>query len=1008
VSAVAEIEETPPVPDPAGSRWRPSWLGTAGWYPLIILFGLNMVDELDRSAYTVLLPEIRDDLGLTNTGILAVVAVAAAVALLLTVPIAHMADRSSRVRIALIGAAVWGVFSFGTGLAVTVWLLVVMRSGSAIGQGVVFPTHNSLLADYYPIESRPRVYSIHRAANSVGIIVGLLVGAGLASAFNWRTPFVVFAVPTLVLVIAGLRLRDPGRGHFERTAADLGVASTAEEPPPSFAEAIRMVWTIRSLRRIFVALPFLAASIVGFGALAALQYAETFDLSELGRAWANIPVQLVELVGVALGARYTTRALAKGAPAIFRVLALAAILASAGAVAFALAPNVGVAVAAHALIASSLVIVGPGVMASLSLAIPPRARSMGFSIGALWVLPGLLMIPFVGWLGDHAGFRWGMLAMVPVFLIGGLLIASVGGVIEDDIAQVWTGAATRAQMLEQRAAGELPLLSVRNVQVSYGDVRVLFGVDLDVREGEVIALLGTNGAGKSTLLKAISGVALADRGAVVFDGRDITHAPPEEIAPLGIAQVPGGQGVFPSLTVEENLRAAGWMLRREPRLRAERVERALELFPILGQRLGDPAADLSGGQQQMLALAMAFLSEPKLLMIDELSLGLAPVVVEQLLEVVRGLRDRGTTIILVEQSVNVALTVADTAYFMEKGEIRFHGPTAELLERPDVLRSVFLQGAAAGLGAKTTAEAPADVPAEVPAEVPAAVAVRAREPEREGAAEPDRLAVDALSVSFGGIRAVDEVSFSVAPREVVGLIGPNGAGKTTLLDLVSGFLRPDGGHVRLGGVDVTERPAHARASAGLGRSFQDSRLFPSLTVSETLLVALERWLDVRDPLNAAFRLPPFVESEAAAAHRVDELIDLLGLGAFRNKFIGELSTGSRRVVDLGCVLAHGPSVVLLDEPSSGIAQREAEALVPLLARIRDALDASLVVIEHDMSLISSVSDRLVALDQGRVVTIGTPDEVLAHPEVVESYLGGDRAVISRSGPTTVGLTTEPS
>jgi len=172
-------------------------------------------------------------------------------------------------------------------------------------------------------------------------------------------------------------------------------------------------------------------------------------------------------------------------------------------------------------------------------------------------------------------------------------------------------------------------------------------------------------------------------------------------------------------------------------------------------------------------------------------------------------------------------------------------------------------------------------------------------------------------------------------------------------------------------------------------------------VEETLLVALERWLDIRDPFNAALRLPPFVMSEAAARHRVDELIELLGLDSFRSKFVGELSTGSRRVVDIGCVLAHSPSVVLLDEPSSGIAQREAEALGELLLRIRDTLDASLVVIEHDMSLISSVSDRLVALDQGRVVTIGTPEVVLAHPDVVESYLGGDRAVIERSGPSNV-------
>jgi MFS family permease len=563
VEPVAHVE-IPPEAAPSGSRWRPSWLGAAGWYPLAILFGLNMADELDRSAYLVLLPEIRDDLGLSNQGILSVVAIAAAVALLLTVPIAHLADRKNRVWIALGGAAIWGVFSFGTALAATAYWLVFMRSGSAVGQGVVFPTHNSLLADYYPIASRPRVYSIHRAANSVGTIAGLLIGAGLGAAFGWRAPFLVFAIPTLLLVVAGLRLRDPGRGHFERQAADLSAeASTTEEPPPSFAEAIRMVWTIRTLRRIFVALPFLAASLVGFGSLAALQYAETFDLSELGRAWANVPVQLVELAGIALGARLTTRALAKGAPAVFRVLGISAAVASGMAAVFAIAPNVVVAVAAHSVIAAALVVVGPGVMASLSLAIPPRARSMGFSIGALFILPGLVVIPFVGWLGDTVGFRWGMLAMTPVFLIGGLFIAGVGKVIDEDIAQVWTGAATRAQMLEKRAAGELPLLSVRGVQVAYGDVRVLFGVDLDVSEGEVIALLGTNGAGKSTLLKAISGVAIADRGAVVFDGRDVTHAPPEEIAPLGIAQVPGGQGVFPSLTVAENLRVAGWMLRHD-------------------------------------------------------------------------------------------------------------------------------------------------------------------------------------------------------------------------------------------------------------------------------------------------------------------------------------------------------------------------------------------------------------------------------------------------------------
>src|SRR6202041_791261 len=204
----------------------------------------------------------------------------------------------------------------------------------------------------------------------------------------------------------------------------------------------------------------------------------------------------------------------------------------------------------------------------------------------------------------------------------------------------------------------------------------------------------TNGAGKSTLLKAICGVVEADKGAVIFDGRDIPHAPPNEIAAFGITQVPGGQGVFPGLSVEENLRVAGWLDRHRGGQNAQRVTEVLDMFPALASRLGDPAANLSGGQQQMLALSMAFLARPRLLLIDELSLGFAPVVVEQLLPIIELIRSRGTTVILVEQSVNLALSLAQTAYFMEKGEIRFHGPTSELLERPDILRSVFLEGAA--------------------------------------------------------------------------------------------------------------------------------------------------------------------------------------------------------------------------------------------------------------------------------------------------------------------------
>ncbi|OWY60596.1 hypothetical protein B7486_68335, partial [cyanobacterium TDX16] len=244
--------------------------------------------------------------------------------------------------------------------------------------------------------------------------------------------------------------------------------------------------------------------------------------------------------------------------------------------------------------------------------------------------------------------------------------------------------------------------------------------------------------------------------------------------------------------------------------------------------------------------------------------------------------------------------------------------------------------------------------------------------------------------------AVDEVDITVDPAEIVGIIGPNGAGKTTFFDLVSGFVPVDAGQILLGGADITGLSANARATAGLGRSFQDARLFPALTVGETLAVALDRWVEVKDPILAALHLPASFDSEEKVDARVDELVDLFGLGAFRNKFVHELSTGSRRIVDLACVVAHRPAVVLLDEPSSGIAQRETEALAPVIRRIRDEIGCAVVVIEHDMGLITSVASRLVAMEQGRVIADGPPDDVLHDEAVVTSYLGGDEAAIARS------------
>jgi branched-chain amino acid transport system ATP-binding protein len=344
---------------------------------------------------------------------------------------------------------------------------------------------------------------------------------------------------------------------------------------------------------------------------------------------------------------------------------------------------------------------------------------------------------------------------------------------------------------------------------------------------------------------------------------------------------------------------------------------------------------------------------------------------------------------------------------MEKGQIRFEGPAADLLDRPDLLRAVFLSRSVTAFRNAGSADSGPDGGAAAPGGS-AAGSRSFASPTNAGSADPastDRAAppgasaleVAGLSRSFGGVTAVADVSLTARAGEIVGIIGPNGAGKTTLFDLISGFVPADAGTVLLGGEDVSSASVPERAWRGLGRSFQDARLFPALTVEETLAVALERWIEVRDPVNPALRLPAAFDSEEHVRQRVEELIELFGLGGFRSRFVRELSTGSRRVVDLACVAAHRPTVVLLDEPSSGIAQRETEALGPLLHRLRDGLGAALVVVEHDVPLVTSISDRLIAMDQGAVIAEGPPAEVVADPAVVASYLGTDRTAIARSG-----------
>jgi ABC-type branched-subunit amino acid transport system ATPase component len=307
---------------------------------------------------------------------------------------------------------------------------------------------------------------------------------------------------------------------------------------------------------------------------------------------------------------------------------------------------------------------------------------------------GLLGAILVGQLASAWGLQSALAVVTLVAaLVGGGLLINGSRYVRSDMALA------SADLIEERderrrvaAGGKVPLPQVRNLDFSYGPIQVLFDVNLDVWEGEILALLGTNGAGKSTLLRAISGLSYADRGVVRLAGRTLTYAEPGTRVAHGVVQVPGSKAVFPNLSVADNLRARGFTLRRDAADLARRTKGVLEVFPALAERMDQPAGTLSGGEQQMLALAGALLLDPKVLLIDELSLGLAPVVVQQLLEIVADLKARGLTMVIVEQSVNVALSIADRAAFMERGQIRFEGPAAELLERDDLVRAVFLGG----------------------------------------------------------------------------------------------------------------------------------------------------------------------------------------------------------------------------------------------------------------------------------------------------------------------------
>jgi len=615
------------------------------------------------------------------------------------VPLGWLADRAKRVPIVGLTSLAGTAFAVLAGIAVNVFMFFWMICATGVARANSIAVHPTLLADNYPIGIRARMAAVSNLGQQVlGNLSPLLVGviATVAGGSEgWRWAFVVLAVPGGIAAVLSFFMKEPPRGQFEKDDV-LGEVIEDEHPAPPSMEAaftrLKKIDTIRTSIAAFAALGFGLFALGGLKVLYLDQTLKVKDILERGTivslsGWAAVP--FLYPVGA-----YFDRAYRKD-PARALVIVGLLILPSALFTPLQFTTHsvpwfVIWGIPQAVFTACAFAMVTP----VLQAVCPYRLRGLGVALGVLYVV-------FIGGFGggvladfftNSIGVRGATLLLgIPSSIIGGLLLMNGARYIRHDLSLVVEELLEEQEEHRKRGAEGVrtPVLQCANIDFSYGTVQVLFDVNFEIHKGECVALLGTNGAGKSTILRVVSGLEVPERGVVRLNGRNITYVAPETRARLGIVQLPGGKGVFPSLTIAQNLAVSA---RLNGGTRAEidhKVDAMLDLFPELEERKKQPARSLSGGQQQMLALARVLMHDPDILLIDELSLGLAPVVVQRMLELIDELKARGQTMLIVEQSLNVALAIADRALFLEKGEVRFEGPAHELLERDDLARAVF-------------------------------------------------------------------------------------------------------------------------------------------------------------------------------------------------------------------------------------------------------------------------------------------------------------------------------
>ena len=670
-------------------------LKRSGTYTFAILLILNSLDELESATMTVLAPDLRDAFSVSDGAIVFISSASAAFFVLGAVPMGYLADRYRRARIVGFSSLVFSVMVFLSGFAVSAFMLFWTRFGAGIAKANTLTVHGSLLADTYPISLRGRIAAaISIVGRSVQAISPLLVG-GIAIVFGWRWPFLLLGLPVAVVAVLAFRMKEPPRGQWEKKAVLGEVIEDADAAPISMEAAFARLMRIRTLRTVVIGFAALGFSLFTVPVLASLFMEEEFGLDALERGVVTSIAGFVGLFILPWLGRHFDRSYRRDPSESLRMIGRFIVpMAIVSPLQFLMPEPISFTVLE--VIRNLLAVAAFSMVTPLIQHVTPyRLRGLGLALVTLYIF----LIGAIGgsltsaWLTNEYSTTVAVFVLaIPANLIGGAMIFRSARYIRADLSLAV--AELQEEMVEHRRRtdnpDDVPVAQVVDINFCYGDVQILFDLSFEVRKGEVLALLGTNGAGKSTILKVITGLVTPERGVVRLNGRTITFTSPEKRAGLGIEMLPGGSGVFRALSVRDNLLVGAYRYRRDAADVERRIDHVFELFPTLAARRNVRAGDLSGGQQQMLALGRVMLHEPELLVIDELSLGLAPSVVQQLIAMIEQLKAAGQTMIIVEQSLNVAVAVADRAVFLEKGRVRFEGPARDLLERDDLARAVFL------------------------------------------------------------------------------------------------------------------------------------------------------------------------------------------------------------------------------------------------------------------------------------------------------------------------------